>query len=346
MTCCRSRWDGPTATCTSSSPATPATACPIRSSTPSVRDEAGCRLADLPTRFGYLYDFGDGWTHDIEVLGPGRGTSRAAATARAAARRRTAAAPPATPNLSRCWPIRPMRTTNRCGRGSGEWPEFDQARTDRQVRAGVGQVPASVACVLGLIGGRGEADTRRPAAPGAGPAGAGAAAALVPAGPTRPVEEDLLPLAVLHDLMRSVGLLRLAKGVLTPTRAAATTSRWCAGCGGGSHRGSSAPCWLATSSPCSPPPGRCPPTSSPPGSTPWFEHGWSANGHPLTPPDLRTHIGRMSAELRGLDQISGDWRMWYPGPAARSLLPHATAMTHWCGCREPGHLMRPARTRG
>jgi hypothetical protein len=25
-----------------------------------VRDEAGFRLADLPTRFGYLYDFGDG----------------------------------------------------------------------------------------------------------------------------------------------------------------------------------------------------------------------------------------------------------------------------------------------
>ena len=36
-----------------------------------VRDEAGFRLADLPTRFGYLDDFGDGWTHDIEVLGPG-----------------------------------------------------------------------------------------------------------------------------------------------------------------------------------------------------------------------------------------------------------------------------------
>ena len=35
------------------------------------RDEACFRLADLPTRFGFLYDFGDGWTHDIEALGPG-----------------------------------------------------------------------------------------------------------------------------------------------------------------------------------------------------------------------------------------------------------------------------------
>ena len=35
------------------------------------RDETGARLADLGTEFEYLYDFGDGWTHDVEVLGPG-----------------------------------------------------------------------------------------------------------------------------------------------------------------------------------------------------------------------------------------------------------------------------------
>lgn len=40
--------------------------------------------------------------------------------------------------------------------------------------------------------------------------------------PGRParVEEDLLPLAMLHELLRTVRLLRLAHGVLTPTRAA------------------------------------------------------------------------------------------------------------------------------
>src|SRR3954453_5284105 len=31
------------------------------------RDETGALLADLGTEFEYLYDFGDGWTHDIEV---------------------------------------------------------------------------------------------------------------------------------------------------------------------------------------------------------------------------------------------------------------------------------------
>jgi hypothetical protein len=35
------------------------------------RDEAGFDWPIWPPRFGYLYDFGDGWTHDIEVLGPG-----------------------------------------------------------------------------------------------------------------------------------------------------------------------------------------------------------------------------------------------------------------------------------
>ena len=34
-------------------------------------DEQGVQLSALPPRFDYLYDFGDGWTHDVEVLGSG-----------------------------------------------------------------------------------------------------------------------------------------------------------------------------------------------------------------------------------------------------------------------------------
>lgn len=41
-----------------------------------------------------------------------------------------------------------------------------------------------------------------------------------PLGRPASIEEDLYPLAVLHDVLRRVGLLRLAKGVLRPTRAA------------------------------------------------------------------------------------------------------------------------------
>jgi len=42
-----------------------------------------------------------------------------------------------------------------------------------------------------------------------------------PLGRPASLEDDLPPLAALHDVMRYVGLLRLANGVLRPTRAAA-----------------------------------------------------------------------------------------------------------------------------
>jgi hypothetical protein len=285
-----------------------------------VRDEAGFRLADLPTRFGYLYDFGDGWTHDIEVLGPGE------------------AQPGCGYGEGRCPPEdcggptgyaelvevladpthddhEPMRSW------VGEWPEFDQAATDRVVRDMVGQLPPSVALLLGLIGdgvkltpgGRlprvlvRQVQQQRPD--------------WYPLDRPAQVEDDLPPLAALHELLRHVGLLRLSQGVLYRTRIAGDPLEvvrrlrsWVPPREFSTVLAGDLVALLAATGPM-------PPDELTTRLYPRFEHGWSANGHPLTPPDLRTHIGRMSAALRGLDQISGDWRMWYPGPAARSLLP-------------------------
>ena len=63
------------------------------------RDEAEAELADLGTAFTYVYDFGDNWIHDVEVLGPAA-PSRAASTAPVPARRRTAVGRAVTPS---CW---------------------------------------------------------------------------------------------------------------------------------------------------------------------------------------------------------------------------------------------------
>ena len=182
-------------------------------------DETGVRLTELPPRFRYLYDFGDGWDHDIEVLGPGEPE------------------PGCRYGEGRCPP-------EDCGGATGyaellqvladpthddheqmvawvgEWPEFDQPSTDRLVRDMVGQVPPSVALLLELIG-----DGVRLTPGGRLPR------ALVrqmqqqrpdwyPLGLPAQLEEDLPPLAALHGLLRRVGLLRLSKGVLHRTRAA------------------------------------------------------------------------------------------------------------------------------
>jgi len=289
-------------------------------------DETGVRLTELPPRFRYLYDFGDGWDHDIEVLGPG--------DPEPGCRYGEGRCPPedcgGTSGYAELLQVLADPTHDehqQMAAWVGAWPEFDQPSTDRLVRDMVGRVPPSVALLLELIG-----DGVRL------PPGGRLPRALVrqvqqrrpdwsPLGRPAQLEEDLPPLAALHDLLRRVGLLRLSKGVLHRTRAADDPLEVVRRLRRAFPRrefhsllAGDLVAMLAAAGPMSP-------DELTDKLFPLFEHGWTTSGHPLTTSDLRAAISGMAAQLRGLDQISGDWRTWQSGTAACCLLSHATGMT-------------------
>jgi hypothetical protein len=117
------------------------------------RDERGVPLRALPVRFRYRHDFGDGWEHEVQVLGaggriPGCGSGEGACPsedvggASAYAEFREALSDPDHPEHDhlRGW--------------AGEWSDrFDLAGTDRFVREMVGGVPQPVRMLLALAGG-------------------------------------------------------------------------------------------------------------------------------------------------------------------------------------------------
>lgn len=178
-------------------------------------DERRVRLRDLPARWVYTYDFGDGWTHDVELLGAG------------------ADRPGCVSGEGDCPP-------EDCG-GPGGYEEvrealadpghdlhdvaaeiraFDEERVDVLVCRAIGQVPSSVRMLLEVVG------------DGVTPTGAGRLPRDVVQdvqlrrpewartdGPARR-EDDLPALRALHGVLASVGLLRRHRGRLVPLRAA------------------------------------------------------------------------------------------------------------------------------
>ncbi len=61
---------------------------------------------------------------------------------------------------------------------------------------------------------------------------------------------------------------------------------------------------------------------------PYVEHGWSVNGHPVTPADVKRQLDHLSATMQALDLVHRTYPTWSPGPSATTLLPRATALTH------------------
>lgn len=133
------------------------------------------------------------------------------------------------------------------------------------------------------------------------------------------IEEDLVPLAILHDMLRRVGLLRLAHGVLTPTRTAGDDLQivrrlrsWFEDDGFREILAGVAVAVLSASGPI----GRGELAAR---AYSLLGRGWMVDGRPLTCADVDTMINRMSAELEALDLVESDWRTWREGPSARTF---------------------------
>jgi len=297
-----------------------------------VLDESGVRLRDLPGSLAYLYDLGDRWEHEVRVLGAGRDEA-GCLYGEGTCPPEDCGGPPGYAHLLAVLADPAHEDHDEMGRWAGEHPDFDQARTDRHVRQAVGEVPASVRLVLDLAAGGVKLT----------PGGRLPRALVRQVQEQRPhwypldrpasVEEDLLPLAVLHDLMRSVGLLRLAKGVLTPTRAAAddveVVRRLRSWFVPGAFLGAVAELVVAELAARGPQHG----DSLARQVHSLLGRGWFRGAEPVTDEDLLLAVAQMAAVMQGLDLIEVDEPVWRPGPSVLSLLPRATLLARVLGPR-------------
>jgi hypothetical protein len=284
-------------------------------------DERGVRLSALPSQFTYLYDYGDGWTHDVEVLGPG-GDAAGCPDGQGACPLEDCGGPPGYADLLAALadPRHPEHEAMREWVGDRLRP-FDQEAVDRRVRNAVGQVPESVRLLLGVLadgvklipGGRlprvvvRAVQQQRPD--------------WYPLGRPASIEEDLPPLAALHDILRHVGLLRLAGGVLRPTKAAGdeveTVRRLRTWFPPGEFHTFVAERAVALVA------ARGPLTYRDLAAEvfPMLGHGWRRGSHPITVTDVEHELYRLENQLEALDLLATTRPAWTAGPSARSLLP-------------------------
>jgi hypothetical protein len=295
-----------------------------------VRDETTATLRDLPARFTYRYDFGDGWEHDVEVTGRG-GPLPGCVDGSGACPPEDCGGPHGYAELLEALtdPSHPDhdQLTGWASTWSPTWTDDDRAEADRLVRTTVGQVPASVRLLLDLIG-----DKVRLTPGGRLPRTLVRAVQEQRTGwawSDRPasVEEDLPTLAALHDLLRRVGLLRLTHGVLTPTKAAGDDlqtvrrlRRAFQPDGFDDILTGVATAHLAAR-------GALPRTELAALTHPWLDR-WAIDGRPVAPTDVDTRLLQVHHLLEALDLVQVDRNTWHPGSSARTLLPRATALAH------------------
>lgn len=114
-------------------------------------DEHGVRLSKLPSSFRYDYDFGDGWEHDIEVLGAG-GEQPGVVAGEGNCPPEDCGGSGGYARLLEVLADPQHEDHVEMRRWAGELPEFDLSAFDALVRRTVGEVPASVRMLLDLIG--------------------------------------------------------------------------------------------------------------------------------------------------------------------------------------------------
>lgn len=289
-------------------------------------DERGVRLSTLPTRFVYAYDLGDGWLHDVEVLGRGD-DQPGCVDGQGACPPEDCGGVGGYADLLKALadPTDPEHESMRTWVGDRLRP-FDQHATAQRVRDAVGAVPDSVRLVLGLL-----ADGVKLTPGGRLPRWVVRAVQQVrpgwnPMGRLASIEEDLLPLAVLHDLLRHVRLVRLTNGVLRPTKAAAdeleTVRRLRSWFDEGAFHTMTAERAVALVT------ARGPLQVADIAAEvhPLLGHGWSRGGKPIATRDVENELRNLAHQLQALDLITRSRSEWSPGPSARSLLPGANLL--------------------
>jgi Plasmid pRiA4b ORF-3-like protein len=294
------------------------------------RAETGVPLRALPARFTYLYDFGDGWEHEVLVVGPG-GDRAGVVAGEGACPPEDVGGPYGYADFRKVL-ANPTDPEHEHMRGwAAAWSDtFNLAAVDLLVQQTAGQVPTPVRLVLSLVvdgvkltpGGRLPRMFVRQIQEHFPEWGFDARPASI--------EEDLPPLAALHDLLRDVGLLRLRKGVLAPTRIASDDvevirrlrSWFAPRYGYESLLTTDTLALLAAEGP-----------SKPQGMAgrllDLLGDRWvTSQGQRLDEARLRSDLYRLESVLVGLDLINTSSGSWEPGPSARWLLPRATALTH------------------
>jgi hypothetical protein len=289
-------------------------------------DESSAYLKDLPARFVYLYDFGDGWEHDVEVLGTGADRP-GCVFGEGMCPPEDCGGAPGYAQLLEALADPEHDEHEAMSMWAGELSDFDQASTDLLVRQTVGEVPASVRLILDLAQGGVKLTT----------------AGRLPRAFARQVQQhrprwawsdepvssqdDLYVLAVMHHLLRKIGLLRLSRGKLTPTRAAADDLQivrrlrsWFDADRFTDLLAGASAATLAAHGPMGV-------GELAAAVHPYLGHGWSVDGRPVTEEDVRRALWGASATLRALDLLEIEDQSWRAGASAITLLPRATALS-------------------